>query len=37
VFEPTDDPQADMDKVMAELSRMMDELDAVDPLPLPPG
>ncbi len=34
-FIPTDDPQADMDKVMAELSRMMDALDAVDPLPLP--
>ena len=36
VFEPSDDPQADMDKVMAELSKMMDELDAVDPLPLAP-
>lgn len=37
VFEPTDDPQADMDKVMAHLSKMMDDLDAVDPLPLPAG
>ncbi len=36
-FEPTNDPQADMDKVMAELSRMLDELDAVDPRPAKAG
>ena len=37
VFEPTGDPQADMDQVMAHLSKMMDELDAVDPRPLTSG